>query len=159
MANTDYLESTPAVFSSVSLNGSGGTLSALTVVASNLSVSGLVFSAQAITINPSNKTNPALNVLAPSQFTIGNALAPALGFLSEASLGFYRSAASRVALSYGGLIANMFVSGLTASTSGTTANTTDGAIRFSILSLTSNGAQMAVRSGNSTWLFASDAVA
>lgn len=129
--NTEYIDGV-TVLSSVSLNGSGATLSALAIVGSNLSTSG--------------------KVVVPA----GTAIAPTVTFASEQSLGFYRSAASVLALSYGHLQGSISYSGNTASTSATTANqTVQGSLRVSILSLTTNGAEIAVRSGNTTWKFAS----
>lgn len=171
MANTDYLESTPAVFSSISLNGSGGTLSALAIVGSNLSTSGKVVVPAGTAIAPTvtfaseqslglYRSAASRLALSYGQFTTGNgtAILPGLGFASEVSLGLYRSAASVMALSYGHLQAAISWSGMTASTSATTANqTVQGSLRVSVLSLTTNGAQIAFLSGNTTYLFNSGA--
>lgn len=77
------------VLSSLSLAGSGATLKALDIIASTLSVSG--------SITDSGTT------LSPSAigFGSGAAIGPTAFFTSEKSLGFFRSAASNLALSYG----------------------------------------------------------
>lgn len=209
MANTDYLDSTPAVFSSISLNGSGATLTALAIVGSNLSTSGKVVVPAGTAIAPTVTFNSEQSLglyrsaasrlaLSYGQFTTGDgtAILPGIAFASEVSLGLYRSAASKVAVSYGQLIVQAgtailpgvgmssevslglyrsaasvlavsyghlsspgFISSTTTNQSpSTTKVTNQGQIVFSILSLTTNGAAMFYRSGNSTYVFESSGV-
>lgn len=96
--------------------------------------------------------------LSYGQFQVqdGTAVLPPVRYASEASLGLYRSAASNLALSYGHLNAQYKVSTGTLAASCTTTNVVDKEIKFSILSLTSNGAQFGFRSGNTTWIWNSD---
>lgn len=137
---TGYLESSAAVFSAISLNGSGATLDAGAVVASTISVSG------AITISGATISPSAVRVAS------GAAIGPTVAFTSEVSLGFYRSAASVAALSYGFLSAPGLISSVTTAQSASSAKVTQqGQIIFSILSLTTNGAAMYYRSGNSVY--------
>ena len=139
--------------SSLSLVGSRATLAAQDVVAtSTLSVGGTI-TMSASTISPS-----AVRV------NSGAAIGPTLAMTSEVSLGFYRSAASQIALSYGTFNATgVSASGVLAATailisSATTAQSAasakipnQGQIVFSILSLTTNGAAIFYRSGNSVF--------
>jgi hypothetical protein len=94
----------------------------------------------------------------------GSATAPTQTFGSERSLGFYRSAASQIGMSYGTLnLVGATATGILAATgilisSATTAQSASstkipnqGQIVFSILSLTTNGAAMYYRSGNSVF--------
>lgn len=86
----------------------------------------------------------------------GTASAPSYAFTSEASLGLYRSGSSILQLSYGGFKSGQFISATTTSTSATTANqTVQGSLRFSVLSLSTNGAEIAFLSGNTTYRFSS----
>jgi len=144
--------------SSISLTGgiagTGG--SGATLVASVVSANSGVFAAG---FTMAGVGNSAL-FEGPSRFTAGTAILPGIAFSSESSLGFFRSGNSVMALSYGHLRASISYSGNTASTSATTANqTVQGSFRVSVLSLTSNGAEIAVLSGNTTYKFASVAVA
>ena len=97
----------------------------------------------------------------------GTASLPPDAYLSEKSLGFYRSANSIQRLSYGTLDAsaggflfkNLAMTTATSSTttsfSGTTAKVADGTLYFSVLSLTTNGAEFGFRSGRTVYRFAS----
>lgn len=170
--NTDYLESSPAVFSSVSLNGSGATLSAKAIIGSNLSTSGKVVTPDGTALAPTQTfaSEQSLGIyrsaasriaISYGQLTIadGTSTLPGLGTGSEVSLGLYRSAASVLALSYGHFQGSISYSGLTAGTSATTAaQTVQGSIRISVLSLSTNGAEIAFRSGNTTYKFISSLV-
>lgn len=153
--NTGYIESGPAVFSSISLNGSGATLTALTVSASSLTVSGTVFFATGQqSVGLQINTGGWINV--PD----GTVIRPSFEYTSEASLGLYRSAASIMALSYGFFSAPGLISSVTTAQSASSAKVTQqGQIIFSILSLTTNGCQMFYRSGNSVYVFVSGPVA
>ena len=141
--------------SSFSGVGSRTTLKTQDVVAtSTLSVGGTI-------------TQTAGVFLAPD----GTALAPGDAFTSEASLGFYRSASSIIAQSYGtyqtavtgGIGFNKLAlliggSSSTTAASGATAKLGDGQLYFSVLSLTSNGGEFGFRSGNTTYRFSSTLV-
>ena len=149
--NTNQLEDY-TVFSSVSLNGSGATLKALDIVASTFSATG---TNKFAVVSASTVSGAVVTTQS------GTAVAPSNAFLSEVSLGLYRSAASQIAMSYGTLTATGFVftklagSAFTVASSATTRTFADGSFEFSILSLTSNGAQLAFRSGATIWKFAS----
>ena len=111
MANTDYQETTPTVFSSVSLNGTG-TLSALTVTASSQSLTGGI---QASVLT------------------------------AKGSAGF--------------IFANHFISSVTTNQSGATSKVSvQGQLYFSVLSLTTNGAEFGIRSGNTVYRWPSSLV-
>lgn len=100
----------------------------------------------------------------------GSAIGPTQYFTSEASLGLYRSAASQMALSYGtfnaiGLrassvfqAAGIMLSSATTAQSASTAKVADTQFIFSVLSLTTNGAALFYRSGNSTYSWPSSGV-
>lgn len=105
------------------------------------------------------------------QVASGSAILPTYAFNSEASLGFYRSAASMIASSYGtvallGVAAsqvlaatNILISSATTSASGATAKMPNqGQISFSILSNTTNGAELCYRSGNTVYRWPSSLV-
>lgn len=108
------------------------------------------------------QVNPVDSSLSAGLLTAGGAgtaLMPNLRMGSEVSLGFYRSAASIAALSYGFLQAPAFISSSTTNQSASSAKITNqGQIVFSILSLTTNGAAMYYRSGNSVFGWASNLV-
>lgn len=112
-----------------------------------------------LSIVASRATIKCQDLIVTSQISTGNfdgqdgsALNPTYGFNSEQSLGFYRSAASIKALSYGFLSAPQFISSLTTAQSASSAKVTNqGQIVFSILSLTTNGAALYYRSGNSVY--------
>lgn len=89
--NTANLEGY-TVLSSLSLNGSGATLKAVDITASTVSGSGTNKFAvvSASTVSGTKHTGQA-----------GTALAPSYAFLSEVSLGLYRSGTSNIAQSYG----------------------------------------------------------
>ena len=83
----------------------------------------------------------------------GTALAPTQAYSSEKSLGFYRSAASVEALSYGFLQAPYFLSTTTTSSSASTLALPNkqGMISFAVLSATS--AQLQFRSANTVYVW------
>lgn len=89
----------------------------------------------------------------------GSATAPEYAS-SETSLGWYKSAASTMALSYGtlSLTGGVILSSIrTTSASGTSATVNDKELRIVAVSVSS--AQLAFRSGNTTYLINADAVA
>ncbi len=124
--NTSNLEGY-TVFSSVSLNGSGATLQAKDFKGSTLSLSGTA----TISALSSAKTFIAQEVWA--------------SILSGAVK------ASQLTMPASGLY---FSSGTTAQ-SASTAKVGDGQFIISVLSLTTNGAALYYRSGNSTWVWPS----
>ena len=147
-ANTNNLEDY-TVFSSVSLAGSGATLKALDIVASTFSGTGTnkyaVVSASTLS-----------GTVATAQ--AGTAVAPGYAFLSEVSLGLYRSTTSQVALSYGTFNATGLVfktlggSAFTIASSATTRTILDTQFYFSVTSTTS--AELGFRSGQTIYKFA-----
>lgn len=90
---------------------------------------------------------------------VGTVDNPAYGFASEQSLGLYRSAASTIALSYGTLNLNNAILSSIRSTnaSATSATLNDGEFRVAAVSTTS--AELAYRSGNTTYRFIAAATA
>lgn len=94
-----------------------------------------------------------------STFTTGQAISPAFAFESERSLGIYRSAASTLAFSYGTVnLNNAILSSLrTTNASGTSATVNDKELRIVAVSVSS--AQLAFRSGNTTYVINADATA
>lgn len=187
-SNSGYLDDGKyTTTSSLSITASRATVATTDLVTSTLSVGGTA-----------TFSNTTISVLAAGTGS-GAAVGPTNFFTSEASLGFYRSAASQIATSYGTLnlggglaftseislgfqrsaasqvlmsYGTLNVAGLTASSvlastgilisSSTTAQSASsakipnqGQIVFSILSLTTNGAAMYFRSGNSVYGWAS----
>ena len=148
--NTAQLDGT-TVLSGLSLNGpSSATLAASDgTFGGNLTVQGTSTFVGAT-------TNSAAEYLPD-----GTASAPSQAYTSEKSLGWYRSGASVEALSYGTLDlrggALAFSSGTTAQ-SAATAKVGQAQMIFSILSLTTNGAAIYFRSGNSTYVWPSSGV-
>jgi hypothetical protein len=94
-----------------------------------------------------------------SYFSVGAALRPAVAFSSESSLGFFSSAASTVALSYGtfNLRGAILSSIRSTDASATSATLNDGEFRVAAISVTS--AELAYRSGNTTYRFIAAATA
>ena len=152
-SNSGYLDDGKyTTTSSLSITASRATVATVDLVTSTLSVGGLAtFSATTIAAGADGVGS-------------GAAIGPTNFFTSEASLGFYRSATSQVALSYGTFnAAGIQASSILAATgllisSATTAQSASsakipnqGQIVFSILSLTTNGAAMFFRSGNSVY--------
>lgn len=139
MANTESLD-----------DGNLITHSSLSIVASRATVKTQDITASGV----ANLSTISTSVISTGAFDAqdGSALNPAYGFNSEQSLGFYRSANSIKALSYGFLSAPQFISSQTTNQSASSAKVTNqGQIVFSILSLTTNGAAMYYRSGNSVF--------
>lgn len=128
-ANTNYLDSTPTVFSSVSLNGSGATLNALNaVVGSTLSAGGAV--------------------------TFGSSLSVAGAVTMQGTQTF----ASGQTATFNGPVAfrsRTYVSSGTTAQSLVSTKVLDGQFIFSIQSLNTNGMALGLRSGNSVWIFRS----
>lgn len=83
--------------------------------------------------------------------TVGSAIAPSVRYASELSLGFYRSAASIQKQSYGWLASDFISSSTTAQSASSAKIPNQGQIVFSVLSLTTNGAAIYFRSGNSVY--------
>lgn len=82
----------------------------------------------------------------------GTATQPGSAFSSEQSLGLYRSAASTLALSYGTLnLRNGALSLRTTASAGSTSNLTQG--EFCLVNVSTTSAQLAFRSGATTYLF------
>ena len=146
--NTAQLEDY-TVFSSVSLNGSGATLKANDIVASTFSATGTNKFAvvSASTVSGTVVTGQA-----------GTAVAPGFAFLSEVSLGLYKSATSQVKLSYGTFNAPGLVfttlggSAFTIASSATTRTILDTQFYFAVTSTTS--AELGFRSGQTIYKFA-----
>ena len=160
-SNSGYLDDGKyTTTSSLSITASRATLAAQDIVAtSTLSVGG------AVTLSLTT-----LSALADGVGS-GAAVGPTNFFTSEASLGFYRSATSQIAQSYGtfnavGIQASSILaatgllisSATTAQSASSTKIPNQGQIVFSILSLTTNGAAMYYRSGNSVFGWASNLV-
>lgn len=137
-----YLESTPTVVSALSTSGtttgsSGGGIQTQYVV---------------------TRTEGVYNEFGHSRFTDGTATRPGVAFLSDASLGMLKSAASIVKQSYGWFSADFISSSTTAQSGATAKLPNQGQLYFSVLSLTSNGGEFGFRSGNTVYRFASIAV-
>lgn len=109
-----------------------------------------------------------LRVLAPGTVILpdGTSTSPAIAFSNDTTLGFWRTGSGTIASSYGtldvssgGLALNRvaFSSGTTAQ-SASTAKVGQGQVLFSVLSLTTNGAALYFRSGNSTYVWPSSGV-
>jgi hypothetical protein len=159
-SNSGYLDDGKyTVTSSLSITASRATVATVDLVTSTLSVGGLV-----------TLSGTTLSALADGVGS-GAAVGPTNFFTSEASLGFYRSAASQIAQSYGtfnavGIAASsilattgLLISSATTAQSNSTAKIPNqGQIVFSILSLTTNGAAIYFRSGNSTYAWPSSGV-
>ena len=149
------------VFSSVSIEASRATLIAQDVTATS------VLSGAATTISGAATLVSTLSVggvtthTSAARLPAGSAILPGVGFNSEVSLGFFRSAASQVQQSYGtfnatGISATVIASSSTTAQSGATAKLGQGQLYFSVLSLTSNGGEFGFRSGNTVYRFSSD---
>lgn len=93
-----------------------------------------------------------------SQVPIGSATTPSFAFTSETSLGLYRSVASVTKHSYGWFSADLISSSTTGVSGATARLANQGQLFFSVLSVTSNGAEFGFRSGNTVYRFFSDAV-
>jgi len=150
MSNTAYLGG-QTVLSQLSLNDPSGA----TLTASDGSFGGN------LTVQGTSTLVGAVTQSAPVYVPSGSAILPEFAFSSEASLGFYRSGTSAIAQSYGTLTVSGLAftklagSAFTAASSATTRTFADASFEFSVLSLTSNGAQIAFRSGQTIWKFAS----
>lgn len=153
-------------------DGKYNTMSSLSIVASRATVAAQdivatsTLSAPALTVQTITQTLASSTSLFAVQVNSGSAILPTLAFNSEVSLGFYRSAASQIAQSYGtfnvtGIAATRYQltgSSATTAASGATAKLADGLLFFSVQSLTSNGGEFGFRSGNTVYRFASIAV-
>jgi hypothetical protein len=125
----------------------------------------VLFSAPAHAVYPiSNITGTAVVLDAQSggpavSMTSGTALLPTYGFVSDNSLGWFSSATSTMALSYGTLNLNggILSSIRTTASSANSATLNDGEIRLAAVSTTS--AEIAWRSGNTTYRFIAAATA
>lgn len=143
--NTTLLDGT-TVLSGLSLAGP----SSATLAASDGTFGGNV------TIQGTLTQVGAVTQTAPEYLGDGTALAPSQSYASEKSLGFYRSGASTEAVSYGTFdltSARLAFSSGTTAQSASTVKVGQGQMIFSILSLTTNGAAIYFRSGNSTYVW------
>lgn len=127
--NTDYQETSATVFSSVSLNGTG-TLSALTVTGGKQTLTSTLSVNGAVTL---------LSTLTVSGAITGQGGATINSGTTLAQLG----------------VTGILTSSATTAQSASTAKIVNGQIIFSILSLTTNGAALYYRSGNSTYVWPS----
>jgi len=149
------------VFSSVSVEASRATLIAQDVTATSV-LSTAALKASTVSSVGSVLAGALWSSTVSGIFygQAGTAQLPTHTFSSEASLGFYRSAASNLAASYGtltlsGVAATVYASSATTAQSGATAKLGQGQLYFSVLSLTTNGGEFGFRSGNTVYRFAS----
>lgn len=103
----------------------------------------------------------AFNQLQAGSTGTGSAILPVLAIGSDTSLGLFASAVSTIGVTYGKFDfrnAGLIMSSGTTAQSASTTKVTDGQLIFSVLSLTTNGAALYFRSGNSTYVWPSSGV-